>query len=189
MTYLDELSRAMEELGRWPWTIFMGQAVGCPGTGMTQTFKNVARDKLLELPVTEDMQLGMATGMSLAGYMPICVYPRINFMMLAMGQLVLHLDALPRYSRYKPRVIIRTAVATAVPLDPGHQHLGDYSGALRDMLETVKVVNLTEVGQVFGAYMEATEAPRSTLIVEYVSLYQMRECDPVSRLPEWVGHQ
>ena len=189
MTYLDELSRAMEELARWPWTIFMGQAVGCPGTGMTQTLKNVARDKLLELPVTEDMQLGMATGMSLTGCLPICVYPRINFMMLAMGQLVLHLDALPRYSRYRPKVIIRTAVATAVPLDPGYQHLGDYSMAMRDMLETVKVVNLTAPEQVFGAYMEAAEAPRSTLIVEYVSLYQMRECDPVSRLPEWVGHQ
>jgi hypothetical protein len=110
-------------------------------------------------------------------------------MMLAMGQLMLHLDALPRYSRYRPRIIIRTAVATAVPLDPGHQHLGDYSWAMRDMLETVKVVNLTAPGQVFSAYMEAAEAPRSTLIVEYVSLYQMRECDPISCLPEWVGHQ
>ena len=61
MKYFDEMCRAMEWLARDPRVMFLGQAVGCPGTAMTNTLKNVARDKLLELPVAEEMQMGMAT--------------------------------------------------------------------------------------------------------------------------------
>ena len=97
MTYRTELTRAMTLLGQDPRTIVMGQAVAFPGTGMTATFAGVPKDQLLELPVAEDMQLGMAIGMSLAGYLPICVFPRWNFLLAATDQLVNHLDKLPLY--------------------------------------------------------------------------------------------
>ena len=61
----------MEFLARDPRTIFLGQAVACPGTAMSNTLKNVSRDKLLELPVTEEMQMGMSTGLALGGQVPV----------------------------------------------------------------------------------------------------------------------
>ena len=37
MKYFDELKRSMEWLAQQPNTIFIGQAVGCPGTAMFAT--------------------------------------------------------------------------------------------------------------------------------------------------------
>ena len=77
MKYFDEMCRAMEFLGRDERTIFLGQAVACPGTAMSNTLKNVSRDKLLELPVTEEMQMGMTTGLALGGHVPVSFFPRM----------------------------------------------------------------------------------------------------------------
>jgi pyruvate/2-oxoglutarate/acetoin dehydrogenase E1 component len=171
MSYFSELCRAMEILAENPRSVFMGQAVACPGTAMSRTLSALPKHKLFELPVAEDMQLGMATGAALAGELPICIYPRWNFLLLATNQLVLHLDKLPLYSDYRPKVIIRTAVATPEPLDPGVQHLGNFSSAFRSMLQTVRVVELGHESSIVPAYREAMDREGSTLMVEYLGLY------------------
>lgn len=170
--YLAALTEAMAELGARPDALFLGQAVRYPGTGMHQTFQQVPTDRLVELPVMENAQLGFATGLALAGYLPICIVPRVNFLLEATSQLVQHLDKLPLYGNgYAPRVLIRTAVATDRPLDPGPQHLGDYTAALRAMLSTVQVRELLHADQVLSAYREAARSPHSTILVEYHHLY------------------
>ena len=171
-TYFDELCAAMETLGQLPHTIFMGQAVAYPGTTMYRTLKRVPEEKRLELPVFEDCQLGMAIGMSLNGFLPICIYPRINFLLLAMNQLVLHLDKLPQYGNgYKPKVIIRTGVATDKPMDPGVQHLGDFTNCIGDMLENIETVPLRNSHHVQMIYEEAVLSNKSYLIVEDLGEY------------------
>lgn len=163
----------MELIGAHPRAVFMGQAVGCAGTAITRTLAGVPRDKLVELPVAEDMQMGMAIGAALNGDLPVTIYPRVNFLLLAMSQLVLHLDKLPLYSRggFTPRVIVRTAVATPVPMDPGPQHLGDFTDALRSMLETVTVVRLDAADRIVPEYLAAAERRGSSLIIERTELY------------------
>jgi pyruvate/2-oxoglutarate/acetoin dehydrogenase E1 component len=171
--YYDELRRVMTALSEDPRTIFMGQSVACEGTAMRGTMVDVPGDKLLELPVFEDTQLGMALGMSLTGLLPICVYPRINFLLLAMSQLALHLDKLALYSRggYRPRVIVRTAIGTDRPLDPGVQHLGNYADALSQMLSVVRVVRLDSAKMIEEQYHAATRREHSTVLVEDMGLY------------------
>ena len=169
--YFEALCAAMKMLSAHPRSIFMGQAVASPGTAMSNTFRDVPREKLLELPVFEDCQLGMATGMSLNGDLPVCCYPRINFMLLAMSQLVLHLDAIPRFSTYHPKVIIRTAIATDQPLNPGEQHLGDFSYPIQAMLKNVVVVRLNRAQDVVGQYRAALDREGSTLLIEQLALY------------------
>ena len=173
MTYFDNLCRAMEMIAEQPCSIFLGQAVAEKGTGMTASFAGVPREKLLELPVFEDCQLGMSIGLALDGMLPVSVYPRMNFLLLAMNQLVNHLDAIPRFSAYRPKVIIRVAVGTDKPLDPGPQHLGDHTAALRLMLRKVRVVQLRVASQVVDHYKEAVEHSGSTLLVEYPELYEV----------------
>ena len=172
MNYFDELTNAMVMLAEDPRSIFMGQAVAFPGTAIFNTLHNVPMGKRLELPVFENTQLGMAIGMSLDGLLPICIYPRINFLLEAMSQLVQHLDKLPLYSKYQPKVIIRTAVATPEPLDPGPQHLGDYSNAIQGMLTTIPVVKLYRTQDIMPGYRGALERDGSTLLVEYTRNYQ-----------------
>jgi pyruvate/2-oxoglutarate/acetoin dehydrogenase E1 component len=168
--YFDALRAAMLMIAEEPRSIFMGQAM-TEGTAMAKTFRGIAPEKLLELPVMEDAQLGMATGMSLTGLIPVTCYPRVNFLLLAMSQLVLHLDALPRYSTWRPRVIVRTAIATPVPLDPGPQHLGDFTEAFCSMLQTVEVVRLDSADRIVPEYGKALQREGSTLLIERTELY------------------
>ena len=69
--YKDELKKAMELLASHPKTIFLGQAVEYPGTAMQSTLENIEKVKLLEMPVEEDLQMGISIGMALAGSIPI----------------------------------------------------------------------------------------------------------------------
>ena len=160
------LKLAMEWLGEQPNTIFVGQSVCVPGTSMSSSFDNLPPEKRLEFPVAEELQLGVALGMSLEGIVPICCFPRWNFLLLAANQLVNHLDRLPLYSNYKPKVIIRVAVGRSQPLDPGPQHQDDCTVAFRLLLKTVKVVRLRDKSGVLLAYQTAYYSGGSTLIVE-----------------------
>lgn len=173
MTYFKELCRAMEMIAQHPRSIFLGQAVACAGTGMTASFKNVPQEKLIELPVFEDCQLGMSIGLSLDGMLPVSVFPRWNFLLLAANQLVNHLDAISLYSTYRPKVIVRVAVGTEKPLDPGPQHIGDHSEAFRKMLRTVEIVQLFQAGTIVDHYRMAVEREGSTVLVEYPELYEI----------------
>ena len=165
----------MEFLARDPRTMFLGQAVACPGTAMTNTLKNVAREKLLELPVTEEMQMGMSTGLALTGLVPVSIYPRWNFVLLAVNQVVSHLDKLPAMSNggFQPKVIIRTGIGSERPLHPQFQHVGDFTDAFRLMCKNIEVIRLDEPEHIFPAYQKALEREdgKSTIIVEYGDYY------------------
>ena len=163
----DVLKDAMTWLGQQPDTLFIGQGVGpCGGTKMSASFEDVPESKRIEFPVAEDFQMGVSIGLSLEGFVPVSVYPRWNFLLLAANQLVNHLDALPLFSDYRPRVIIRTAVGSRSPLDPGPQHDGDFTEAVAKMLRTVKVMRLKPQTDPVAAYQWAYEQSGGTLTVE-----------------------
>lgn len=174
MTYLETLTEAMTLLGQENNSIFLGQGVEAGGTTMMETFSGIPKDKLIEFPVAEDMQMGTAVGMSLEGLLPVCVYPRWDFLLLASNQLVLHLDRLSLYSvgGYKPKVIIRVAVPSPFPLYAGEQHDDDFTDAFRLMLRIVRISTLCEKNQIMPAYRNALQRDVSTLIVEYTRLYR-----------------
>lgn len=172
--YFDALGKAMTRLAERRNAIFVGQGVGCAGTTMTDTLKDVPESKLLEFPVAENLQMGFCTGLALEGWLPICVFPRWNFLLSAADQIVNHLDRLPCYSRghYVPKVIIRVAVPIVSPFNPGPQHDDDFTEAFRAMLRNVKVVTLQTADTVGIEYDKAASAPQSTILVEYTKLYQ-----------------
>ena len=169
------MCRAMEFLAQDERVLFMGQAVAAAGTAMSNTLKNVSKEKLLEMPVTEELQLGMATGMALAGQIPVSVYPRWNFLLLAVSQLVNHLDKLSVMSNggYQPKVIVRTGIGSERPLHPQFQHIGDYTEAFRLMCINTEIIRLDEPEDIFPAYKKALERTdgKSTVVVEYGDYY------------------
>jgi pyruvate/2-oxoglutarate/acetoin dehydrogenase E1 component len=175
MKYFDELKRSMDFLARDPRTVFIGQAVAVAGTTMTNTLRDVPPDRLIELPVAEEMQMGMTTGMALTGQVPVSIFPRWNFLLYAMNQLVNHLDKVQVMSNggYQAKAIIRTGIGSQRPLHPQYQHVGDYTDALRAMCTTIEVIRLEEPSEIFPAYERALlrEDSRSTILVEYGDFY------------------
>ncbi len=175
MKYFDEIKTSMEWLARDPRTVFIGQAVEVPGTAMSNTVKDIPIARRIELPVAEELQMGMSIGLALQGQVPVSIYPRWNFLLLAANQLVNHLDKLGVMSNggYQPRVIIRTSIGSQRPLHPQFQHIGDFTESLRLMCTTVEVVRLDEPRQIFPAYERALlrDDGRSTLLVEWGDYY------------------
>lgn len=173
--YQEELTRAMTHLSQDPRVIFLGQAVAYPGTAMTGTLTEVSDKQKLEFPVAEEMQLGASIGLALGGFVPVTIYPRWNFLLLAINQLVGHLDKLKAMSQggYQPKVIIRTGIGSERPLHPSHQHVGDYTDAFRLMLTNIEVIRLDEPEQIFPAYEKALtrEDGKSTICVEVGDFY------------------
>ena len=175
MKYFDELKRSMEFLALDPRVVFLGQAVACPGTAMSNTLKDVAADRLIELPVDEEMQMGMANGLAVAGQIPVSIFPRWNFLLLAANQIVNHLDKFHLMSNggYRPKVIIRTGIGSERPLHPQHQHIGDFTEAFCLMCVNIDVIRLDEPEEIFPAYEKALmrEDGKSTLLVEWGDFY------------------
>ena len=172
---MDELSRAMELMGSHSNTIFMGQSVEVAGTAMRNTLLNVDESKLMELPVEEDLQMGISTGFALSGMIPVSIFPRWNFLLLATNQIVNHLDNMKELLQVNipPKVIIRTGIGSVNPMDPGPQHKGDYTGAFKLMCKNIEVIRLDTAEQIFPAYKYALERPDgvSTIIVEWGDKY------------------
>ena len=172
---MDELTRAMEYLGKFDNTIFIGQSVEVAGTAMRNTLLNVDHNKLVEMPVDEDFQMGLATGMALTGLIPISIFPRWNFLLLATNQIVNHLDKLKEITQNKNpgKVIIRTGIGSVIPLHPGPQHTGDFTEAFRLMCPNLNIVRLDKTSLIFDEYQKAYERTDgvSSLLIEWSDKY------------------
>lgn len=178
MKYFDELKRTMEWLAQQPKTIFVGQTVAGPGTFMFQTLRDCPKERCLEMPINESFQMQFTIGLALDGYVPISVYPRQNFLLLATGDMANMLDKIPAISSQKwlPKVLIRVAVGPDSPVHPGHQHVGNYADAFRKMFHWIEVVELNEPQDIFPAYQRALERTdnRSTMLIEHGNYYQQK---------------
>ena len=156
----------MQELAKDDRVVFLGQGCRDAGTFMSTTLQDVSLDKRIELPVAEEMQLGMSIGMAIAGMIPVSVYPRFNFLILAMNQLVNHLNVM------QPHVIVRVGVGSTKPLDPGPQHRGDMTEAFRLLMPNTPIVRLESAEQIVPEYRAALERNGPTILVEIADLYE-----------------
>jgi hypothetical protein len=74
---------------------------------------------------------------------------------------------------FKTKAIIRTGIGSERPLHPQHQHVGDFTAAIRLMCSTVEVIRVDEPADIFPAYEKALlrEDGRSTIVVEFGDYY------------------
>ena len=56
-------------------TIFIGQSVKYSGNSIYNTLVKVPNSKKIEMPVFEDVQMGLSIGMALDGNIPISCFP------------------------------------------------------------------------------------------------------------------
>ena len=173
MTYIEALTSGMELLAQ-SGALFVGQSVAYDGQAMYPTLSPVPPEQRIEMPVAEDFQMGFCIGLALEGFLPVCIYPRFDFLLIAANQLVNHLDKLPIFSDFKPKIIIRTAVGGRYPIDPGPQHTQNHTTEFTTMCKTVKVVELWEANEIVPAYKEAMKRDLSTLLVEHALNYHSK---------------
>jgi transketolase C-terminal domain/subunit len=162
----------MEWLGTHDKTIFIGHGgIEYPGNPIFDSMKGVPEEKKLELPVCEELQMGMSLGLALEGYIPISIYPRFDFLILALNQLVNHIDKISVMTEFSPTIIIRTQVGNTEPIDGGCQHTQDHSEAIKLLCPTLNVVNLKPEYKnmnIKKEYQNACIHGGTSLFVEYM---------------------
>jgi len=100
ISYAEAICEATaQEMERDPRVVVIGQGVddfkGFVGTtsGLAEKF---GPDRVMDTPVAEDGMTGVAIGMALAGLRPIHTHIRMDFMLLAVNQLI-NMAAKSRY--------------------------------------------------------------------------------------------
>ena len=168
--YKKELVKSMKYLEKNKNVIFLGQSVKYSGNAIFSTLKDISTKKKIELPVFEETQMGLSIGLALSGYIPVTCYPRFDFLLCAMNQLVNHLDKIRIMSNneFKPRVIIRTSIGPKKPLDGGVQHTQNYTKIFKNILTEINVVYLNDPKKIFKEYKKALtrKDSKSTLLIE-----------------------
>lgn len=160
MKYFDRIKESLEFLGKQPNVEFIGQAVGCNGTFWSKMLPDPIFNRH-EFPVAESFQMQFSLGAALAGKCIVSIYPRMNFLLLAMGDIVNMVDKIKQLSGLNPHLIILTAIGPDSPVHPGIQHVGDYTRALAEACDTIKIMN-----GCLGAYEHAYYNPGQYIIIE-----------------------
>ena len=165
----------MDYLGKQSNTIFLGQSVRYSGNAIFNTLVKVPDNKKIELPVFEDVQMGMSVGLALQGFVPITCYPRFDFLILALNQLVNHLDKIRKMSRneMRPKVMIRTSIGSKTPLNGGPQHTQNYTEIFKKILTEIEVIYLENPKTIFKTFKRCADPKikKSFLIIENGDYY------------------
>ena len=130
--------------------------------------------------------MGIATGMALEGEKVCSIFPRMDFLICGINQLVNHLDKANEMSdgQFKPKVIIRTCIGSTKPMMPGPQHSQNYYEALKSMCTDVNVVLLDNAETLYEEYEKAMNSDKSTILIEMSDLYNIDVVDDIKESKE-----
>jgi len=169
--YYTAIKEEMEEFAKDDKVMFIGQQTA--SEDFYGTLKDVSMEKRTEMPVAEEMQMGLSIGLAMEGFLPISIYQRMDFLPRACDQLVNHLDLINELSRgkYNPKVIIRTTIGTNNPFNVGLQHNKDLTEGFKALLKNIPIYHVKTVEDVKVAYNIARTQDTSIIIIEEQELY------------------
>ncbi len=168
--YHKAICAEIKKLARNPRVIFLGQQVA--SEDFYGTLSGIHLDRRVEMPVAEEMQMGISIGLALEGFLPVCIFQRMDFLPRASDQLINHLNLIPEMSRgrFKPKVIIRTTIGSKFPLDVGPQHSQDLTDMYKAILK-FPVIKVATPEEVRKAYALARSGRTPIMIIEVQDLY------------------
>lgn len=177
-TYKEKLTEATTRLLREHNFFLIGQGTTDGGHGMSATIDPAYVSQCIELPVFEETQTGIALGMGLSGRNVVSIYPRFDFFISGLSQLINHSDKLKIMSggRFNPNIIFRVGVGAKVPLDAGPQHTNNYTGQMREMLTDISVHELIKGSDPETVFDEIIQTGGIHLVIEHYEYYGDEIC-------------
>ena len=169
--YKIALTTAMTTLAKLDETIFIGQQIVYAGNPMSTTLGEVSKEKMIEVPVMEETQMGMTLGLAITGKTVISFYPRWDFLISAANQLINHVDKYELMTGKKVNILIRVGKGADVPLDPGHQHKANYIEEFKTMCPNIEVHDLKTWQDVELSYNYVIKEGGIHILAEYPELY------------------
>jgi len=172
MKYKDAIKIEMENLAEIHNSIFIGYNLKY-GSKSYGTLLNVSGEKIIETPVAEALMGGLATGMSLVGFLPVLIFERHDFIWLATDVLINHLSKIEELSKgeFSPKVIIRMTVGGTKPFYPGKQHVGNYIDIFKNFTN-FNVFEPKNCEEIHNCYELAKKSNVSSIISDWRDLYE-----------------
>ena len=177
-TYKQRLKTCTTTLVKERGYVIIGQGARDGGHGMSSTIDNALLDRCIELPVFEETQTGIALGMGLACANVISIYPRFDFFISVLSQLLNHSDKVEAMSggKFRPNIVFRVGVGAKVPLDAGPQHTNNYTAPVRQMLTSIVVHEIEKGVDPQSAFDIISRTGGIHLVVEHYEYYEDLIC-------------
>jgi pyruvate/2-oxoglutarate/acetoin dehydrogenase E1 component len=170
-TYKDYLFEYMDKINNMENSIFIGQQIVFYGNPMSKTIDFQNKTKFIETPVFEETQMGMSLGLSIDDRFVVTFYPRWDFLICAANQLINHVDKFELMTNKKIHMIIRVGKGSDKPLDPGHQHKGNYINDFKNMTQNIIFFDCVDIDSLKNSYEFSIKNKGVYIINEYPELY------------------
>ncbi len=162
----DKITEAMTWLGKQEKSVFIGEGLKNAG-GIYGTMNHVPTQRCLEMPIVENLIAGGAVGLAAIGFIPILVFQRMDFMLIASDAIINHIALIPKMSngQFPCHIIIRAIIGstrTSV-FDVGPQHNHDLIHMFRPYISTIVIEPKDDV---LGVYQELFKLKEPTLVIE-----------------------
>lgn len=178
LTFGDALARATMQAMEQDERVFVyGEGINDPGgffgstVGVKERFSEA---RCFDVPNSEETLMGFGIGASLMGYRPIFVNLRIEFLMLAMNQLVNHAARLPTMSGYQCTIPLTVRAIVGKSWGQAAQH----SSALHAMFANIPGLHVVIPSNIQDAprlLLASIRSDTPTIFIEMKSLYDLRE--------------
>lgn len=163
-------------LSKYPNVFAIGQGLWSPwyvGNSMTALEKDFGKDRVIDTPVAEAACTGAALGAALCGYRPIVIHPRMDFMILAVDQIVTQAAKWSSMfgGRASPSLTIRGIV------NRGGEQGAQHSQALHSWFAHIpglRVVMPATVADARDLLIASVLAPGPVLYIDERWLYEQR---------------
>ena len=177
MTLRDAVSRGLREALDADQNVFlMGEDIGAYGGAYAVTrgfFDHYGPERIRDTPISESVVVGSAVGAAMAGLKPIVEIMTINFLLLAMDQLVNHAAKLRYMSngQIKVPIVIRTVTGGGGRL--GATHSQSFEGWLASV-PGLKVAAPSDPYDALGLLRTAIADENPVIYAEHALLYGTR---------------
>jgi len=169
--YKEAIKKSMKILAKDNNIKFIGYNLNF-GSRAYGTLEDIPKSKCLETPVAENLMAGLAMGMALEEYKPVLIFERHDFMLNSLDALINHLDKFEIMSngQFIIKIIIRAIIGSNKPIDPGPQHIQDFSEIFKKIF-SFPIFEPKTPEEVLKAYEFAKSAKTSVMIIERKELY------------------
>lgn len=164
-----------------------GQGINDPGGFFGSTARlaeKFSESRCFDVPLSEESLIGLGVGAALLGRRPIYVALRIDFLLLAMNQIVNHAAKWSFASGYQSTVPLTIRCIVGKEWGQGAQHSGAYH-AMFSQVPDLEVVLPSNVSDTARLLLASIQSDLPTIFIEAKPLYRLRgEVElPIQPLP------
>lgn len=176
MSFDEALRSAMMQTMEMDEQVFAyGQGINDPGgffgstVGLAEKFSEA---RCFDVPVSEESLIGLGVGAALLGRRPIYVALRMDFLLLAMNQIINHAAKWPLMSGYQSTVPLTIRCIIGKDWGQGAQHSGAYH-AMFSQVPGLEVVLPSNVGEAAQLLLASIQSELPTIFIEAKPLYKL----------------